>query len=70
MPGVSCLSHVLHRDLMARPMQVAFKHRKLELKMLRTKPAKFQQFLESLPIPGVLGPGNILYIVDHHHLAW
>ena len=34
------------------------------------KPKKLARFLEEHPIPGVLGPGDVFYMVDHHHLAW
>lgn len=30
---------------------------------------KLQALLKSKPIPGVIGPGNVFYIIDHHHLA-
>ncbi len=32
-------------------------------------PKDQQEFLESHPMPAVVGPGGRLYITDHHHLA-
>ncbi len=32
-------------------------------------PKDQQEFLESHPMPAVIGPGKDLYITDHHHLA-
>jgi hypothetical protein len=33
------------------------------------KPKDRQAYLEAHPMPGVLGPGNKVYITDHHHLG-
>ena len=38
-------------------------------KIAAMSPADREAYLQSKPIPYVLGPGKQLYIVDHHHLA-
>ncbi len=38
-------------------------------KIAKQSPAERQQYLERKCIPHVIGPGQRLYIVDHHHLC-
>jgi len=55
-----------------RPTQLTIGLIEVEAKRkhLAALPPKDQQeFLESHPMPVVIGPGNKLYITDHHHLA-
>jgi hypothetical protein len=46
---------------------VAAKREKVERRARRTK--EIVRFLESRPIPAVVGPGDDYYIIDHHHLS-
>ena len=32
--------------------------------------SKMAKYLQSHPVPAVIGPGNELYITDHHHLTY
>jgi hypothetical protein len=46
---------------------VAAKREKVERRA--RKASKIARFLERRPIPAVRGPGQFLYIIDHHHLS-
>jgi hypothetical protein len=37
--------------------------------LAQLNPAQREDFLQAHPMPAVLGPGNTLYITDHHHLG-
>ncbi|MDO9384208.1 MAG: ParB-like protein [Hyphomicrobiaceae bacterium] len=55
-----------------RPTQVAVGMRAVAAKRKRLgarKRRKMGRYLERRPIPAVYGPGQELYIVDHHHLS-
>ena len=38
-------------------------------KVAAMTPAEREAYLQSKPVPHVLGPGNQIFMVDHHHLA-
>jgi hypothetical protein len=46
---------------------VAAKREKVERRARKAN--KIARFLERKPIPAVRGPGDFLYIIDHHHLS-
>jgi hypothetical protein len=46
---------------------VAAKREKVERRAHKVR--KIARFLEQRPIPAVRGPGDLLYIIDHHHLS-
>lgn len=55
-----------------RPTQVAVGMRAVAAKRKRLtdrKRHKIARYLQKRPIPAVYGPGQELYIVDHHHLS-
>lgn len=55
-----------------RPTQVAVGMRAVAAKrkqLAARKRRKIGRYLERRPIPAVYGPGQELYIVDHHHLS-
>ncbi|MFN3868292.1 MAG: ParB-like protein [Hyphomicrobiaceae bacterium] len=57
-----------------RPTQVTVGMRAVAAKRERVatraaKRKKITRFLEKRPIPAVLGPGDGVYIIDHHHLS-
>lgn len=59
---------------MIRPTQVAVGMRAVAAKREKVetrfrKPSKIFAFLERKPLPAVRGPGDGLYIIDHHHLS-
>ena len=57
-----------------RPTQMAVGMRAVEakrqkLERLIVRPRKLTRYLHRRPIPAVMGPGDELYIIDHHHLS-
>jgi hypothetical protein len=55
-----------------RPTQLTIGMIEVEAKrkqLAALSPKDQQEFLESHPMPVVIGPGKKLYITDHHHLA-
>ncbi|MBI1649366.1 ParB-like protein [Hyphomicrobium sulfonivorans] len=57
-----------------RPTQMAVGMRAVEAKReklarLTRRPRKLTHYLQRRAIPAVLGPGEELYIIDHHHLS-
>src|ERR1022692_3377865 len=55
-----------------RPTQLTIGFIEVEAKrrhLAALSPKGQQKFLESHPMPVVIGPGKKLYITDHHHLA-
>jgi hypothetical protein len=57
-----------------RPTQIAVgkklvKAKRKGLRARERKPQELVDFILENPIRAVLGPGDLLYVVDHHHLA-
>jgi hypothetical protein len=46
---------------------VAAKREKIERRAKSRR--KLRRFLENRPVPAILGPGDGLFIIDHHHLS-
>eukprot|EP00039_Didymoeca_costata_P021028 m.343160 g.343160 ORF g.343160 m.343160 type:complete len:291 (-) comp22431_c0_seq1:64-936(-) len=38
-------------------------------KLNSKSPSKLASYLMSHPVPSVIGPGNVMYITDHHHMT-
>lgn len=55
-----------------RPTQFALGMIEVEAKIkhLETlKPKRLEEYLKAHPVPVVIGPGKVRYIIDHHHLV-
>jgi hypothetical protein len=67
------VGEILKMDVLKlRPTQFAVGMRQVEEdleKMRRWSKDRLRRTIQNRPIPGVIGPRNQIYIVDHHHLA-
>eukprot|EP00798_Chlamydomonas_sp_ICE-L_P005795 gene5795-6076_t len=63
------LSSLHPTQLAVGRQQVNAKREIVQRKMKKKKPKKLEKFLKEHPIPVVVGPGGVLYMIDHHHLG-
>jgi hypothetical protein len=65
---------VLHATsiLSLRPTQITLGMREVEMRLKnwsKHDPGKLGAFLASHMVPVIMGPGNVPYLIDHHHLV-